>query len=55
MLATFSRELCYMRHNILKIGEKFKFDHGYSLLWNGGLHLNSEIGQVCPIILGLLY
>jgi hypothetical protein len=54
MLASLSGQLCYMRRNELKIGENFNFDYGYSLLWNDGLHLNNEIGQVCLIILGLI-
>jgi hypothetical protein len=54
MVAALSGELCDMPYCVLKIGHKLKFDHGVCFVWNDGLHLNKDIAQVCPILMGLL-
>jgi hypothetical protein len=54
ILAAISSQLCDMPCCVLKIGHKLKFVHGVCFLWKDWLHLNKEIGQVCPILMGLL-
>ena len=54
MVAAISGQLCNMRYCVLKIGHNLKFDHGVCFLWNDGLHLKKEIGQLCLIFMGLL-
>jgi hypothetical protein len=54
MVAAISSELYDMPCCVLEIGLKLKFDHGVCFLWNDGLRLNKEIGQVCLILMGLL-
>jgi hypothetical protein len=49
MLAGISSQLCDMPCCVLKIEHKLKFDHCVCFVWNDGLHLNKEIGEVFPI------
>ena len=54
MVAAISSQLCDMPFCVLKIGHNFKFEHGVCFLWNDGLYLNKETGEVCRILMGLL-
>ena len=54
MLAALSVQLCDMLCCVLKMGHKLKFHYGICFIWNDGLHLNKEIGQLCLILIGLL-